>query len=55
MSAQPSSAHLEALDLMESQAQNTIESEIKRMVERQDPFLHEASKNYEHTMIEGIT
>ena len=55
MSSQPSQAHIKAVDMVESHAYNTLEEEIKRIVERQGPFIHDDGKTYENTMIEQIS
>ena len=39
MSSQPSQAHIDAMELVENQALRTFEAEIKRLVERPEPFL----------------
>ena len=54
MSSQPSQAHIQAVDMVESHAQKTLEAEIKRLVERPAPFLDESVKNPEISLIEAI-
>ena len=54
MSSQPSQAHIEAMELVENQALQTFEAEIKRLVERPEPYFKEGGKNFESTMIEAI-
>jgi hypothetical protein len=39
MSSQPSQAHIDAMYLVENQAKRTFEAEVKRLVERPEPYL----------------
>ena len=54
MSSQPSSAHLQAVDIVESHALKTMEAEIKKVVELRPEIFTNTSKNIENTIIEAV-
>ena len=54
MSSQPSQTHIDALEIMESHAQQKLDAEIHRIVENSDAKSPSDSRAVENSMIESI-